>query len=310
MLLCVLGMFSSACVPTSAAASGNSPCTLSTHGANPYRSEILAQVRELFLRSSVDLINVRNESYTLLVDQVKRWSNSVDVQVDNGNVIRMTLTYISPELMQLIILNHLLNKNTLPAMDAFEQTLQGQMYKVADREEYVFLMTVTYSSYGSSTTPEINRVTLIVPMGELALVNSNNKRASAFHIDPPLRQEIIPSLGPSAGYITFPLGVGSPENCAQVLERNWNTVINVNIPRVTINGTDSAHPLAWSIKYHSLVDMDNGRIIPHVPNATFQNGILVNHQPPPPRRGVPVELEVPSYWELMALHVWGYVTDL
>lgn len=307
VLLCVFGMFSAACAPTTASASGSSPCTSSAPGANVYRSEILPQIRELYLLNSVDLINVKNRSFTFLVDQSKRWSSSVDIQVDNGNVIRMTLTYISPELMQFIILNDQLYRNSLSETD-FEQLLQTRMYEVSEREEFVFLMTVTYSNYGSLTAPEINRVTLNIPMGELALVNSRNRRTSAFHIDPPLRQEIITSLGPTAGYIAFPIGVGSPENCVQVLERNSNTVINVNIARVTINGTDYAHPLAWSIYYHPLVEMENGRITPSVPDATPPSGIPIDHQPPPPRRGVTVDSEEPSYWERMALHIWGFVT--
>jgi len=308
VLLCVLGVFSTACVPTPAAASGNSPCTPSTPGANPYRNEILEQVREVYLRGPANLSSVRNEAFTLLVDQVKRWSSTVDVQLDNGNVIRITLTYVGPGLMQLIILNHQLNQNALPAIDVFEQILQNQMYEVANREEHVFLATVTYSNYGSPTAPEINRVTLNIPMDELALVNSRNRRITVYHVDPPLRQEIVTSLGSSSGYVAFPIGVGSPENCAQVLEHNWDTIINVNIPRVIINGTDSAHPLAWSISYHPLLDMQNGRITPRVPNAVLQNGIPIDHQPPPPRRGIPVETEVQSYWEQMALHVWGFVT--
>ena len=309
VLICVWGVFLSACGTTSSPASGSSqPCIPSTPGANPYKSEILPQVSEVYSRSFANLSGVRNEAFTLLVDQVLRWSATVDIPVDNGNNIRITITYISPELMQLIILNHQLNKNTLPAIDAFEQILQNRMYEVAGREELIFLMTITYSNYGSPTIPEINRVTLKIPMGELALVNSRNRRIPAYNIDPHLRQEIVASQGPISGYLAFPIGVGSPENCALALEDKWNTIINVNIPRVTINGTDYAHPLAWSITYHSLVDMENGRITPNVPDATLQSGVPIDYQPPPPRRGVPVESEVPSYWELMALHVWGYVT--
>lgn len=308
-MVCVLGISLTACGPTpAAAASGNlQPCTSSTPGANRYRNVMLEQVREVYSRRFTNPDAVKNEAFSLLVDQVQRWTSTVDIPVDNGNIIRITLTYISPELTQLIILNHQLYKNSLSDAD-FEQMLQTRMNEVAVREELLFLMTITYSKYDPPTAPEINMVRLHIPMGELALVNSRNTRIPAYNIDPPLRQEIITSRGPSAGYIAFPVGVGSAENCAQSIELRWNTVINVHIGRVTINGTDYAHPLAWSVKYHPLVDMDNGRISPRF-SYPAPPSIPINHEPPKPEKGISAELANAGYWQEMGLHVWGYVTD-
>lgn len=309
VLLCVFGMFLAACGPMSVAAAGNSsPCTPATPEANVYRGEILTQVRELNLINSADQTRARNEALRLLVDQVKRWSASVDIPVDNGNIIRITLTYLSPELMQIIILNHRLYRNTTPGID-IEQTIRIKMNEVANREEHIFFMIVTYSTYDPPSTPEINRVTLNIPIGELVLVNSRNVHVQALDVDPPLRQDIIASREPLSGYIAFPIGVGSTENCMQVLEYLRNTIINVSIGRVIINGTDYAHPLAWSVKYHPLVDMDNGLITPHVPNPPTQSDVPINYPPPAPERGVPVDQEDAAYWQELALHVWGYVTD-
>jgi hypothetical protein len=55
--------------------------------------------------------------------------------------------------------------------------------------------------------------------------------------------------------------------------------------------------------------MDNGQITPRVPNPPTQNDIPINYPPPIPERGVPVNQEDAAYWQEMALHVWGYVTD-
>jgi hypothetical protein len=309
VLLCILGVFLAACGPTSAAASGSSqPCTPTTPGANVYRGEILTQVRELSLINSADPISARNEALRLLVDRVKRWSASVDIPVDNGNIIRITLTYLSPELMQIIILNHRLYRNTTPGID-IEQTIRTKMNEVANREEHIFLMTVTYSAYDPPSTPEINRVTLNIPIEELTLVNSRNAHIHALDVDPPLRQDIIASREPLSGYIAFPIGVGSTENCMQVLEYLRNTIINVSVGRVIINGTDYAHQLAWSVKYHPLVDMDNGLITPRVPNPPFQSDVPINHPPPNPVTGNLSEQVEAVYWQEMTLHVWGYVTD-
>lgn len=303
VLICIWGMFLAACGPVpAAAAAGNSPCT---PGTNVYRGDILAQVTVL---GSVDQTSARNEALRLLVDQVKRWSASVDIPVDNGNIIRITLTYLSPELMQIIILNHWLYRNSTSGVD-FGQVLRTKMNEVANREEHIFLMVVTYSAYDPPNTPDTYGVTLNIPIGELALVNSRNVHIRALDVDPPLRQEIIISRGHLSGYIAFPMGVGSNENCTQVLEYLQNTIINVSIGRVVIDGTDYAHQLAWSVKYHPLLDMDNGMISPLVRYPPPQNDVPINYPPPVPVRGVPAEQADTVYWEDMALHVWGYVTD-
>jgi len=309
VLLCVIGVFLAACGPTpAAAASGNpQPCISTTPGANGYRNVILDQVRDVYSSRFTDVNVAKNDAFSLLVNQVQRWSSTVDVPVDNGNFIRITLTYISPELAQIIILNHQLHKNN-PEVFSFEQVLQDKMNEVADREEMLFLMTVTYSDYDPPSTQEINRVRLSIPMDELALVNSRNTRIPAHNVDPPLRQEIITSRGPSAGYIAFPIGVRSGENCVEAFEHRFNTIINVQIGKVNVNGTDYAHPLAWSVKYHSLVDLENGEISSPAPYSAPQT-IPINHRPPDPVRGTPVELTNGDYWQTMALHVWGYVTD-
>jgi len=307
VLICVWGVFLAAC-GTTAAASGNlQPCICTTPGANVYRNGTLVQVRELYSRSFSDPIGAKNEAFSLLIDQVQRWSSSVDIPVDNGNIIRITLTYLSPELTQLIILNQQLYKNIIQ-INEFEQMLQSKMNEIANREELIFLMTITYSVYDAPAAPEFSKVSINIPIGELALVNSRNAYIRAYDVDPTLRQEITISHGPSSGYIAFPIGVGSAENCTQIIEDRWNTIINVSIGRVVVNGTDYVHPLAWSVKYHPLVDMDNEIISPSIQFVAPQS-IPVDYQPPPPERGIPIELEDPTYWELMSIHVWGYVTN-
>jgi len=253
------------------------------------------------------LQSLKNEAFTLLVNQVKRWTSSADIPIDNANVIRITLTYISPELTQTIILNHQLYNNVLSEID-FENMLRTRMNVVADREELIFLMTITYSQYNNQIATEDNRITLTIPMDELALANAENLRVTAHHIDPPLRQEIVISHGPSAGYVAFPIGVGTSENCVEVMDHLHNTVINVSTGGIRINENEYVPQLSWSVKYHPLVEMDAG-ITPPPISYTAPQGVPINHLPPIPVRTIPVNQVDQSYWEKMALHVWGHVTD-
>ena len=312
----ILGIFLAACGPTPAFASGNlQPCTSTTPEANVYRVQTHPQVTSIYSRRVQNqgnsdpaiLQSLKNEAFTLLVDRVKRWTSSTDIPIDNANVIRITLTYISPELAQLIILNHQLYTNVLSEPD-FENMLHTRMNVVAEREELIFLMTITYSQYNNQLATENNRITLTIPMDELTLANAENLHVAVYHIDPPLRQEIVVSHGPSAGYVAFPIGVGTSENCNQVMDRRHNTVLNVSVSGIKVNGNDYASQLSWSAKYHPLIEMNDG-IIPPAFSSAAPTGIPINHQPPAPVRNVPVEQVDPSYWEQMATHVWGYVVS-
>jgi hypothetical protein len=102
--------------------------------------------------------------------------------------------------------------------------------------------------------------------------------------------------------------VGTSESCLQVLERLQNTEINVSTRGLRINGIDYAPQLSWFIKYHPLVEMDDGIISPSVSYIAHPE-IPINHRPPDPVRGTLAGEAYDSYWEQMGLHVWGYVTD-
>ncbi|MFL7869399.1 MAG: hypothetical protein AB8I58_11245 [Anaerolineales bacterium] len=315
-LVGILGIFLAACGPTPAFASGNlQPCTPTTPEANVYRVQTHPQVTSIYSRwvqnqsnsDPVVLQSLKNEAFTLLVDRVKHWTSSVDIPVDNTNVIRISLTYISPELTQFIILNHQLYNNVLSEPD-FENMLRTRMNVVAEREELIFLMTITYSQYNNQIATENNRITLNIPMDGLALTNAENLHIAAYHIDPPLRQEIVVSHGPSTGYVAFPIGVGTSENCTHVMDRSHNTVLNVSVSGIKVNGNDYASQLSWSAKYHPLIEMNNGIITPAF-SSTAPIGIPINQQPLIPALTIPVEQVDSGYWAQMALHVWGHVTN-
>lgn len=250
---------------------------------------------------------IRNQAFALLVDEVKRWTSAIDVPNDNTNVIRITMTYISPELAHVIILNHQLYKNFLPETQ-FEQSLIERMTEIANREELIFLMTITYSQYNSEVPTEFNRIMLTMPMDSVLLINSENLQVNVHSVDPHLRQEIIISKGPSAGYVTFPMGLGTAENCREVINRRMNTEINVSTRGITINGTGYAPQLIWFVKNHPLVEMDEP-LIPSISSYVAPAAIPIHHPPPIPVRSMPADHVDDVYWQQMALHVWGYMTD-
>jgi len=58
--------------------------------------------------------NAQYHALSLLKEQVRRWSSFQDIPIDNGTqIIRITITYLDPGLLQVIILNELLLRHFL-----------------------------------------------------------------------------------------------------------------------------------------------------------------------------------------------------
>ena len=273
---------------------------------------MLPQVDSMYTRLSqtnydpFTLQSVKNEAFTLLRDRVQRWSSSNDIPVGDQDVVRITLTYISPELLQIIILNHQLNQLIL-SKEQFKTNLENELKEIAKREELIFLITMTFSRYDQNETEE-NMVVLNFPIKDMALINSGDQHIKANHFDPPLEHEIVISRGPLSGYIAFPMRVAEGENCFQVLEHRWNTTLTANLDGVKVKGDNYIHPLTWFVKYHSLVEIGDGTI-PLSTILAAPSNITTDHQPPPPERNRPSNQEDDNYWGKMAIHIWTYVVD-
>jgi len=64
------------------------------------------------------------QAFEMLVSQVRRWSSSVDVPDDNQRVIRITITYLSPELLYTILLNTQLEYQPGLPLDQFKKIVK------------------------------------------------------------------------------------------------------------------------------------------------------------------------------------------
>ncbi|MBL0346929.1 hypothetical protein [Candidatus Villigracilis affinis] len=91
--------------------------------------------------------------------------------------MRITLTFISPELLQVVYINRVL-KDGYPT-SGFQEQLQNMLNKVAAREELLFLLTV--STDNNSINPI--RHTIKLPVDEIVLNNSENLQVPHSHDD-------------------------------------------------------------------------------------------------------------------------------
>ena len=314
-VICFLGLFLSACDGTDITLSSNVPACTPSPEANEYRKNMQAEIDLLYSRLFPDQYNydpntlegVKSDAFRLLRDKVMQWSSSNDIPVDN-QVARITLTYISPDLVQTIILNNQLYQQILPKTE-FQGRLKNALDKIAEREELIFLITIAYSQYNQNETEE-TMVVLDFPIKGMVLINAGDKHISAKHFDPPLEHEIVISRGPLSGYIAFPIGIEEGENCLYIMDPRWNTTLTVNVNGINVKGNNYSHPLTWFVEYQPLVNMGvSGVPSPPLSSPHPDNIYLIDYQPPLPVKNLSASQESNAYWEKMAIHVWDYLVD-
>lgn len=290
---------------------------LSTPEGNPYRAPILttASVIYQYALTPEPVTNIppykkgQYEALQTLTKLVEHWSAYNNIPLENGQVIRITLTYISPELIQAIILNQMLYLNMSEA--DFEARVKEKMDRVANREEMLFLMTITYSNYDPMAFGD-NLMTINIPLAEMVLIDSADNVTRPYHDDHKLDQEIPISYGPIAGYVAYPISVARSNGCNLILDPQWNTSTTISIPRLTVAGENYNHQLTWSIDYQPLISISPFPGPPSfsdIPPSFSSDRLSPASLPPNPAR-IPTAPENEywnNYWIDMARYIWGQV---
>jgi len=307
-----------ACTPISTTNALNLPSCAPEN--NVYTDENQALVESIYQSALVpsqavysgNRLNAQYQALMFLRDEVRRWSSFNDISVSASQFARITLTHVSPELVQVIILNQYLSNPVAISQETFHLLLTEEMEQISQRDEFFFLVTLTASQYDPSATND-NMLILDIPIKDMILVNAGDLRVSPSHDDHPIDQEIILSREHLSGYIAYPMAVQIGDTCEQVLESLWNTTITISLSELFVNGTQYEHQLTWSIKYHPLVDLGVEAGSPGSPIPVgFDQSRLFPMAVPPNLEGNRISTDIAYwdlYWENMARYVWGYVTD-
>ena len=193
-----------------------------------------------------------------LTNQVKNWSSSSDINLDNDQIIRITVTFIGPEIAQMAIYNQLLYY-PIQGVD-FKTPLDKGMESLAQRDEFIFLVLITASDNVASI-PGRDIVTLDIPIREMLLTNTADLAVRPNHDDHLLDEEIHLGNGDFiAGFLGYPIAVGNESNCREVMEPDWNTSVTIRIPSYSIDGEQIQNPLTWNISYRTLIDLGGPRL--------------------------------------------------
>jgi hypothetical protein len=258
------------------------------------------------LPSEQQILRARYAAFHYLINESKRWSDTETINLDDSSEAQITVTFLSPELLQAVFLSEVLKYGLL--YSDFETQTQTMLNSIAARDELLFLLTITTTNNGSTDlTPHI----IDIPINQMTLTNGEDLQIAPKHDDHVLDQPINSSSKPVSGYLAYPLAVLTNNQCNWVLEPKYNTSIVVTVSLIQLDGVSSG-PYTWTIPYSSLVHAD---IPPNPPNFVMppefdQNQMSPLANPPNPAMNLTTSngMDQNMYWQNFARFIWNQIT--
>ncbi len=243
------------------------------------------------------ILGARYAAFQQLAKEAERWSDTETIKLDDSSKVRITLTFISPELIQAVFLSDVLKDRFLTT--GFQDQLQSTLNGVADRDELLFLLTVT-SSNSDNMNPIPHKIQ--IPIDSMNLNNAENLIVPSTHDDHNLEQIIDTASEPVFGYLAYPLAMLSGTQCKWIMDPKYNTNIVVTVPTIKVDGNGTGEH-SWTIPYASLIDPI---LPPDPPNFIIPPGFDTNLMVPLDLP--PTEFNQADYWQNFARFIWSQLT--
>lgn len=269
---------------------------------NPYRSHFPPnQVTDSYTNyknGSLSYETIRQDALSRLGENIKQWSDYEDMIVD-GRTVRIMVTYLDPMLIQYIVLNDVLvNQNNSLNQDRFTDQIKKVMERLVNRNEVVFVVTVTSQIYESPLYVDI-------PIESLKLVSTSGRRILPTHHDPILGEHNDVSQKPVYGYVGYPVSLLSQGSCGGVVDQ-WTTTLTLDY-KSSLQQDHPYYPLFWNIPYQPLVVLEgNSRPIPTTDPFINPSRYSKSDAPPPPEM-LTIDGTAKIYWEDMGRYIWSKV---
>ncbi len=251
--------------------------------------------------------DARRRAFTQLGESTKYLSDYVDVAIDNTRMVRITVTYISPALVEYIILNNVFSPDinlTGDDPETFKSRVYTVLNKLAERKETLFLVIVTAPSYtGQAYGDQV--LTVKIPLDRMALINGSNLVVYPIHDDHVLAEFIDITHEPVAGIIGYPIAVSKQEICTWVIDQYTN-VLTMDVPSISLGGTQIGQQF-WNIPYRPLIEMDTVNLYPVYDPSMDLGRIHFYTEPPKPYwgPGTADSTNWKNYWEEMGGYIWN-----
>jgi len=294
ILICACGEVPAIVTPT--------PITTCDPDSNLYEDRISDQLNNIYDQAvesvtDIETYNIsRQKAFKELVNYVYVLSSTADIDSD-GKKFRVTITYVSPEIAQLIVINHYLYKGIIKYKGELKEQIKTQISGLIHRNEHVFFITFI-------ALQQNDGLTIKIPINEFALTNTNNLNIQPIHYDQNLGRPILINNEPEYGFFYFPMAVMKNVTCQTVLDRTYDTRVRLNIPNIWIDDKEVGSRF-WEYKYAPLIDMTT--ISPeHQYNFSIKQP--VNQITPKTGPFSSLDLESESYWISIARMLWMEMT--
>lgn len=291
-------------------------CPPSDTTPNVYRIAPEAWVHDIYTHVAAEAdptikeqryLEARSAAFQILGHQAKRWSNAVDLDLPDPDNVRITITYLSPQLVEAILLNDMLAKREINYSDGdFTAKFWERLGRLVNRDEILFLFTITTLRSGGGVS-NVPPTTIDIPIGDLTLTNSAHQTVHTKHDDNSLDQYNHLVDGYSSGIITYQMTAKSGESCSLFLDPLVNTTITIHLTGLMIND-EAREQQTWTIRYASplgetsLEEYPNYTVSNSAPN--FEDYNRSQTAPDSINPQIPDPLFWEGYWEKMGCYIW------
>ncbi|GEM_PF-2058201 len=213
----------------------------------------------------------KSRALQFLAYETMRWSSVQDIQAGEKPV-RLIVTFISPELIRAVILNHAIYKEMyeekyIPGLNL--SSYIGQRLQNMDlRQELLFLITI------QAELPAGSEIQIELPATNFFLKKNTYFRVPVSHTDGFFKHSLKMSSSQHTGFLYFPFGVSQQaESCQQTLDTLHDKYIMLSVEGAVIDGK-KFDEITWQIPF--VPPLDVGSAIP-TPNPDLP--IPSNHAP-------------------------------
>jgi hypothetical protein len=269
--------------------------------STPQGLEAQAITKTIFEGYSDNPQKARQEALRFLKEETRFWSYPQDSGEDTAQV-RIIFTFITPELLQAIILAEALSHDP-PLAQGYDSYMYAGFSNFKKRNEFVFLLTFL---------PEQNQqsnATFSIPPKSMKLHNTSDWDAVCTHSDDFLNGILKFSDKNQSGLVFFPIAVsksGNEDDCSRVLDPEWDTSLMLNIANAKI-GNQTEQPIQWALPFAPMVLADGtpfkvdltSEIQPNY-NVTFAS-VSIQDLPFPAFGVTPDDF----FWRDYSRFVWG-----
>ena len=284
-----------------------SECPSTVKGRNPYYSHQLSPyIVNIFSAYKSGSASARQEALMQLGKNMDLWSDYRNFVSDDGQIVRIIVTYLDPVLVQYIILNNVLSlpRDVANGID-INVRLQKEMTELEQHDKLLFVVVIASSTTNVQTYNE-QTLHLKIPINNLILTHPSGQKTKPSYIDNILTEKIDIAQGPIHGIVGYPVSVMVQENCMGFLG-DWISSLTLDLDASLSLGENTFDSLFWNIPFQPLMLQDENHLTPAY-DQSYDSRLVKLENPPLPDLRTKSGLDETTaryYWEDMGRYLWN-----